>query len=50
MNIESLFETYNSQNFSNSMSHYHIDGHCDWITGTDDDVFYRDKHEDCKSL
>lgn len=47
---EALFETYSNQQFYSSLFTSHVDGHCDWNTGTDDDVYHTDKHEDCNSL
>ena len=42
-----LLEYYGQTTYTLSS---HVDGHIDWLSGTDDGVNHTDKHEDCKLL
>ena len=45
--VNLLSEYYNQAIYECSS---HVDGHADWLTGTEDDVVHTDKHEDCDRL
>ena len=48
LSIEGLFSQYYNQ--ASYAASNHVDGHMDWLTGTEDDVEHTDKHEDCNLL
>ena len=44
---ETFLEYYNQATCESSA---HIDGHIDWLTGTEDGTDHTDKHSDCDLL
>ncbi len=48
LSIDSLLSQYHNQ--ASWVASKHVDGHADWLAGTEDDVEHTDKHEDCDLL